>query len=55
MGVLPKGVFIDLRAHNFVHAVASLCAPCMHARHHAHNLLSPAGNKLYLHKKENHY
>ena len=51
MGVLPKGVFIDLRAHNFVHAVTSLCASCMHACHHAHNLLSPAGNKLYLHKK----
>ena len=40
-GVLPKDVFIDLRARNFVHAITSLCARCVHARHRARNLASP--------------
>ena len=40
--VLLKSVLIDLRAGNFVHAKTSLRARCVHARHHAHNLSSPA-------------
>ena len=44
MGVLPKGVFIDLLARNFVYAITSLRARCTHARHRADYLLSP-GNK----------
>ena len=42
MGVLPKGVLIDLRARNFVHAKTSLSARCVHVRHRARNLASPA-------------
>ena len=42
--VLLKGVLIDLhlRARNFVHAKTFLRARCVHARHRAHNLSSPA-------------
>ena len=36
-----KGVLIDLRAHNFMHAKTSLHAHCLHARHCACSLLSP--------------
>ena len=39
--VLFKSVLIDLRARNFVHAKTFLCAHCVHALHHARNLLSP--------------
>ena len=42
VGVLPKGVLVDLRARNFVHAVTSLHARCVHARHRARNLSSLA-------------
>ena len=42
IGVLPKGVVIDLRARNFVHAITSLRAWCAHARHRLRNLSSPA-------------
>ena len=38
---LLKGILFDIRAHNFVHARISLHARCVHARHFAHNLLSP--------------
>ena len=41
VGVLVKSVLIDLRTHNFMHSKISVCAHCMHAHHHAHNLLSP--------------
>ena len=41
MGVLPKGVFIDLSAHNFMHVIASFRERCVHARHRARNLSSP--------------
>ena len=41
MGVLPKSVFTDLRARNFVHATTSLRARCAHAHHRARNLSSP--------------
>ena len=41
MGVVLKGVFIDLRAGNFVHAKTQLRASCVHARHRVRNLLSP--------------
>ena len=41
MGVLLKGVFIDLRAGNFVHAKTQLRASCLHACHRVRNLLSP--------------
>ena len=37
--VLLKGVLIDLRARNFVHAKTSLRARCVHAREP--NFLSP--------------
>ena len=40
MGVPPKDVFIDLRARNFVHAITSLHASCVHARPRARNLSS---------------
>ena len=40
--VLLKSVLINLCAHNFVHAKTSLCARCVHARHCACNLSSPA-------------
>ena len=40
--VLLKSVLIDLRARNFVHAKTSLRASCVHARHRARNLSSPA-------------
>ena len=39
---LLKGVLFDLRARNFVHARISLRVSCVHARHRARNLLSPA-------------
>ena len=42
VGVLVKSVLIDLRARNFVHAKISLRASCVHARHRARNLSSPA-------------
>ena len=42
VGVLVKSVLIDLRARNFVHAKISLRACCVHARHRARNLSSPA-------------
>ena len=38
---LLKSVLTDLHAHNFVCRKTSLCARCMHAHHHAHNLSSP--------------
>ena len=41
-GILLKGVLIDLRAHNFVHAKTSLRVRCVHARNRARNLSSPA-------------
>ena len=40
--VLLKGFLIDLRAFNFVHAKTFLPACCVHARHLAYNLSSPA-------------
>ena len=42
VGVLVKSVLIDLRARNFVHAKISLRTRCVHARHRARNLSSPA-------------
>ena len=41
IGVLLKGVLIDLRTRNFVHLKTSLCERCAHARQRAHNLTSP--------------
>ena len=41
MGVLPKGVLIGLRARNFVHAITSLRASCVYARHRARNFSRP--------------
>ena len=35
-----KGVLIDLRTHNFVHAKTSLHARYVHVRHRARNLSS---------------
>ena len=46
MGVLPKGVLIDLCAYNFVHAKTSLHTRCMHAHHSTCNLLSPDSSNL---------
>ena len=46
--VLVKSVLTDLRAHNFVHVKISLCAHCMHARHHVPNLLSPDSSQFTL-------
>ena len=46
--VLLKSVLIDLRARNFVLAKTSLCARCVHARHRARNLSSPAVNDVVL-------
>ena len=40
IGVLIKGVVIDLRVRNFVHAKISLRARCAHARHHVRSLSS---------------
>ena len=40
--VLLKGISIDLRARNFVHAKTFLRARCVYARHRARNLSSPA-------------
>ena len=48
IGVLVKSVLTDLRAHNFVHVKISLCAHCVHARHHAPNLLSPDSSQFTL-------
>ena len=39
--VLLKGVLTDLRERNFIRTKTFLCARCVHARHHAHNLSSP--------------
>ena len=39
--VILKGVLIDLRARNVVHAKTFLRACCLHARHRARNLSSP--------------
>ena len=39
--VLLKGVLINLRTRNFVHAKTSLRTRCVHARHRARNLSSP--------------
>ena len=41
IGILLKGVLIDLRARNFVHAKTSLRACWVHAHHRAHNLSNP--------------
>ena len=41
MGVLLKGVLIDLGANNFVHTITSLHARCVRTHHHACNLSSP--------------
>ena len=41
IGVLRKGVFIDLRARNFMHAITYLRARCAHARHRARSSASP--------------
>ena len=46
--VLLKSVLIDLRARKFVHVRTSLCARCVHARHRARNLSSPAVNDVVL-------
>ena len=40
MGVLPKGVLINLRTRNFVHGITSLRARRAHSRHRARNLSS---------------
>ena len=40
IGVLPKGVLIDLCARKFVDAITPLRARCAHARHRVHNLSS---------------
>ena len=39
IGILLKGVSIDLHAHNFVHAKTSLRTHCVHARNRGRNLL----------------
>ena len=39
--VILKGVLIDSRARNFVHAKTFLRARCVQARHRARNLSSP--------------
>ena len=41
IGVLLKGVLIDLHAHNFEHSKTSLLPHCLHGHHHKHNLSSP--------------
>ena len=41
IGVLLKGVLIDLHAHNFEHSKTSLLLHCLHGHHHNHNLSSP--------------
>ena len=40
-------VLTDLRARNFVHPKTSLRARCVHARHRARNLSSPAVRQNY--------
>ena len=40
IGILLKGVLIDLRACNFVHVKTYLRARCIHTRHRACNLSS---------------
>ena len=42
ISVLLKGVVVDLRARNFVHAKTSLRARCVHPRQRARNLSSCA-------------
>ena len=41
IGLLLKGVLIDLHAHNFEHSKTSLLPHCLHGHHHKHNLPSP--------------
>ena len=41
IGVLHKGVLIDLHARNFMHSKIFLRACCVHACHRAWNLSSP--------------
>ena len=41
IGVLPKGVLIDLHARNFVHAITFLHGRCVQACYRARNLSSP--------------
>ena len=48
IGVLPNGVFIDLGACNFVHAITSLHARFEHTRHRARNLSSHVYLYLYV-------
>ena len=47
IGVLLKGVLIDLHARNFLHAKTSLRARCVHARDRARNLSSPGKNTKF--------
>ena len=42
-----KGVLFDLRACNFLHANISLRARCLHSRHRAHNLSTPAMSVIH--------
>ena len=44
IGVLLKGVSIDLHAPNFMHVKTSLHARCVHACNRVHNLSSPAND-----------
>ena len=50
IGVLLKGVLIDLHAHNFEHSKTSLLLHCLHGHHHKHNLSSP-----YVKRNEKNY
>ena len=50
MGVLPKGVLIDLRVRNFVHAKTSLHARCVHFRHCVCNLSSPGNEANHINR-----
>ena len=47
IGALLKIVLFDLCACKFRHMRISLSAGCMHAHHHAHNLLSPEGGEAF--------
>ena len=44
IGILLKGVLIDLCAHNFMHVETSLCTYYLHAHHHVWNLLISFNN-----------
>ena len=46
--LLPKGILIDLCTRNFVYAITSLRACCMHARHCTRNLSSPVSHVFIL-------